>query len=167
MKKQSKAARKVSERADKRAGKALAKAEAKAHHVAVKAELKAHRVAVKAEVKAHRAALRAEALAHKQAVKAERLAHKEARHAHIVVVAHPEETSSEHAPTTEAVVVEVPREVDAQEAYDDANRALDAARAAFADLDWTTHTREDWIAASARLRAAWAAVDVARSNLKD
>ena len=145
VKKQSKAARKVSERAEKRARKA-----------SLKAEAKAHRAAVKAEAKAHRAALRAEALAHKQAVKAERLAHKEALHAHVVVAANPED-----------VVVEVPREVDAQEAYDEANRALDAARAAFADLDWTTHTREDWIAASARLRAAWAAVDVARSTLKD
>lgn len=156
VKKQSKAARKVSERAEKRARKA-----------SLKAEAKAHRAAVKAEAKAHRAALRAEALAHKQAVKAERLAHKEALHAHVVVAANPEEPLPEHAPTPEAVVVEVPHHADAQEAYDEANRALDAARAAFADLDWTTHTREDWIAASARLRAAWAAVDVARSTLKD
>ena len=75
------------------------------------------------------------------------------------------EEAPDPSPPIEAVAVDVSSPVDAQEAYDEANRALDAARAAFADLDWTTHTREDWIAASARLRAAWAAVDVARSTL--
>ncbi len=155
VKKQSKSARKASERAKQVARKA-----------ARKAEDKAHRAEVKEEAKAHRAAAKAEALAHKEAVKAERRAHLLPRSVHVAVV--PDAAADvKSEPEPNLVETDLPSENnDAREAYESANRSLDEARRAFADLDWTTHTREDWIAASARLRKAWAAVDAARIGLE-
>jgi hypothetical protein len=162
MKKQSKASLKAAKRAGRNAA---VKAEAKAHRAAVKAEAKVHRAAIKAEAKAHREAIKAEDLAHDDAVRQERRAHNEAMHAHSVALPEPE-LLDEHATTTNnASEADRLMENSAQDAYDAANESLDSARAAFADLDWTTHTREEWIAASARLRAAWAAVDAARLAL--
>lgn len=155
VKKQSKAARKSAVRAKETARKA-----------ARKAEEKAHRAAVKAEANAHRAAVKAEAQAHKEAVKAERRAHKQALKAHAVVVPDPE---PDHEEPREAIADDIVRASTlghGQAEYEIANQTLDEARRAFADLDWTTHTREDWIAASARLRQAWAAVDAARAVLQ-
>jgi len=155
VKKQSKSARKASERAKQVARKA-----------ARKAEDKAHRAEVKEEAKAHRAAAKAEALAHKEAVKAERRAHLLPRSVHVAVV--PDAAADvKSEPEPNPVETDLPSgKNDAREAYESANRSLDEARRAFADLDWTTHTREDWIAASARLRKAWAAVDAARIGLE-
>ena len=157
MKKQNRAGKKSSARTSKHALK-----------IAMKAEATAHRDAVHAEKVAHKAAVKAEARAHKQAMKAERRAHKAATHGRHVVV-EPEAVDIPHSEPMPPEV-EVARgpilHADAQSAYDDANRALEAARIAFAELDWTTHTREDWIAASARLRGAWAAVDAARAALE-
>lgn len=166
VKKQSKSARKASERAKQVARKAARKAEDKAHRAEVKEEAKAHRAAVKSEAKAHRAAAKAEALAHKEAVKAERRAHLLPRSVHVAVVP---DAAADVKSEPEPNLVETdlpPGKNDAREAYESANRSLDEARRAFADLDWTTHTREDWIAASARLRKAWAAVDAARIGLE-
>jgi hypothetical protein len=157
VKKQSKSDRKSADKAAKHVRKA-----------AVKAEAKAHRDAVKAELHAHRATLKAEALAHKPAVKAKRRTHKPALYAHVVVAEPPvvEVPRSEPKHPPEAFSDQALPHADAHDAYEDAKRALEVARVAFAEMDLTTHTREDWIAASARLRAAWAAVDVARSGAR-
>lgn len=155
VKKQTKSARKATERAKQVARK-----------VALKAEDKAHRAAVKAEAKAHRAAVKAEALNHNKADKAERRAHQQARSVHLVVMP---DAVADHEAEAEPSAVETDLASpisDAQAAYEAANRSLDEARRAFADLDWSTHTREDWIAASARLRQAWAVVDAARIGLQ-
>ena len=128
MKKQSKSARKASERAKQVARKAARKAEDKAHRAAVKEEAKAHRAAVKSEAKAHRAAAKAEALAHKEAVKAERRAHLLPRSVHVAVV--PDAAADVKSdPEPNLVETDLPSgKNDAREAYESANRSLDEAR---------------------------------------
>jgi hypothetical protein len=166
VKHKSKAPRQAAKRSEKAYRKAIAKSEVQAHRAAEKAETRAHRQAVKAEAKAHRQAVKAEIQVHEEALKAERRAHKHARFANVVA---DQLTSADTTPAcpsegvTETATLD-PRE--AQAMYEAANIALEEARAPFSQLDWTKHTREDWIAASARLRSAWAAVDAARSLLR-